>query len=202
MTRKAASARNARADGEASSRLSEMAWVKAAFFHIANNNVDDIRIEELAREIGVTKGSFYWHFRNRQDLLERLLAYWMERATVQIAKWNRATEASGVERLTALLSLPANTPPDKKGADIELAVRAWARQAPFAAEIVEKVDRIRADFFLELIGEMGFEGADARWRAHVAQAFMLGDAFLRSGMSRDERLEAVRICARLITSRR
>ncbi|MCV0396563.1 MAG: TetR/AcrR family transcriptional regulator [Rhizobiaceae bacterium] len=189
-----------RTDGAAANRLTEREWIDAAFRHLAKANVDDIRVEELARELGVTKGSFYWHFRNRQHLVERLLEYWMDRATIQITRWARSEQASGVERLVRLMSLPANTPPDKHGADIELAVRSWARSEKLAAETVRKVDRIRADFFADLFTELGFTGEEARRRAAIAQAFMLGEAFLKTGMSRAERLAVVRGCAERITA--
>lgn len=187
-----------RSNGAAASRLTEREWIEAAMRHLADANVDDIRVEELARELGVTKGSFYWHFRNRQHLVQRVLEHWMDRATIQITRWARAEDTRGMERLTRLLSLPANTPPDKRGADIELAVRSWARREKLAADTVKKVDRLRADFFLELIEELGFSGEEARRRAAIAQSFMLGEALLKTGASKAERLAAVRTCAEMI----
>lgn len=188
------------AKAESSARLTELEWIEAAFAHIAKANVDDIRVEELARELGVTKGSFYWHFRNRQHLVERVLDHWMERATVHITRWARSEAANGVERLVRLLSLPANTPPDKRGADIELAVRSWARRERLAAETVRKVDLMRAEFFLELMAELGFDGEDARSRAMTAQAYMLGEALLKTDMSRERRIAAVGAFAEMLVA--
>lgn len=179
-------------------RLSEQSWINAAVRHIAEANVDDIRIEELARELGVTKGSFYWHFRNRQHLLERVLEHWMDRATVRITEWSKSEAATGVERLAHLLALPANTPPDKRGADIELAVRAWARREKLAADMVAKIDRMRMEYISSLVSEFGFTPEEVRRRTAVAQAFMLGDAFLKTGMGQRERIESARACAEMI----
>lgn len=189
--------RNLRGDG----RLSEREWIDAAFRHIARANFDDIRVEELARELGVTKGSFYWHFRNRQHLVERVLEHWMDRATIQITRWTRLERSNGLERLIRLLSLPANTPPDKRGAEIELAVRSWARREKLAAETVARVDGTRADYFREIMAELGFSGEEARRRAAIAQAFMLGEALLKTGATRAERLAAVEDCARMLAAR-
>lgn len=182
-------------------RLGERDWIEAAFAHIAKANVDDIRIEELARELGVTKGSFYWHFRNRQHLVERVLEHWMERATVHITRWARAEAPSPAERLVRLLSLPANTPPDKRGAEIELAVRSWARRERLAADTVRRVDAMRSEYFLELMHDLGFEGPAATARATAAQAFMLGESLLKLEGGRESRLATVRafvetLCAR------
>lgn len=182
----------------AGGRPGERQWIEAALRHLADANVDDIRIEELAREIGVSKGSFYWHFRNRDHLLDRVLEHWMDRATVQVTRWARAGGEKGVERLFRLLALPAMTPPSKRGAEAELAVRSWARRDARAAETVRRVDRMRFDFFVELMGEMGHQGEQAHRRAAIAQAFMLGEALLRSGGDGEDRLSAVRACTEML----
>ncbi|MEO3997823.1 TetR/AcrR family transcriptional regulator [Mesorhizobium sp. CAU 1732] len=179
-------------------RMSERDWIDAAFRHIARNNLDDIRVEELARELGVTKGSFYWHFRNRHQLVERVLEYWMDRATIQVTRWARAEAATGAERLKRLLSLPAATPPDKHGAEIELAIRSWARRETLAADTVRKVDAVRREFFLELMTDLGFSGDEAARRATIAQSFMLGEALLTIGRSKAERVAAVDACASML----
>lgn len=177
----------------------ERQWIDAAIAHLVKANVDDIRIEELSRELGVSKGSFYWHFRNRDHLLDRVLEHWLDRATVQVTRWARGG-ASAAERLLRILSLPARTPPEKRGADLELAIRSWARRDERAAEMVRKVDRMRAEFLNELIQELGFSGEEVRRRAAIAQSFMLGDAFLKLGATEAERLATVRILADLLTS--
>lgn len=177
----------------------ERQWIDAAIAHLVKANVDDIRIEELSRELGVSKGSFYWHFRNRDHLLDRVLEHWLDRATVQVTRWARGG-ASAAERLLRILSLPARTPPEKRGADLELAIRSWARRDERAAEMVRKVDRMRAEFLNELIQELGFSGEEVRRRAAIAQSFMLGDAFLKLGATEAERLATVRILADLLTA--
>jgi AcrR family transcriptional regulator len=177
----------------------ERQWIDAAIAHLVKANVDDIRIEELSRELGVSKGSFYWHFRNRDHLLDRVLEHWLDRATVQVTRWARGGASAG-ERLLRILSLPARTPPEKRGADLELAIRSWARRDERAADMVRKVDRMRAEFLIELIQELGFTGDEVRRRAAIAQSFMLGDAFLKLGATEAERLTTVRVLADLLTA--
>jgi AcrR family transcriptional regulator len=177
----------------------ERQWIDAAIAHLVKANVEDIRIEELSRELGVSKGSFYWHFRNRDHLLDRVLEHWLDRATVQVTRWARGG-ASASERLLRILSLPARTPPEKRGADLELAIRSWARRDQRAADMVRKVDRMRAEFLSELMQELGFTGEEVRRRAAIAQSFMLGDAFLKLGATEADRLATVRILADLLTA--
>lgn len=179
-------------------RLTEQSWIDAAVRHIIKESMSDIRVEKLARDLGVTKGSFYWHFRNHQHLLQRVLEQWTERATIRVTEWSKSGNASGVERITRLLELPSNVSADNHGADIELAVRSWARRDETAADIVTKIDKMRLNNFVELISELGFAGEEARQRAAIALAFMLGDSFLKSGMSQTERRANARTCAEII----
>jgi AcrR family transcriptional regulator len=185
-------------DPHADIRLTERSWIEAAFRHIKKSNLSDLRVETLARELGVTKGSFYWHFRDREHLLKRVLEYWTESATIRITQWSMSERTDGLERLARLLALPANASPDKRGAEVELAVRSWARRDKAAADTVARIDSLRFEHFVELMIEMGFSGGDARRRAAIAQSFMLGDAFLRSGLSVDERKANARACAEMI----
>jgi AcrR family transcriptional regulator len=185
-------------EGEAV-RPGERQWIDAAIAHLVKANIDDIRIEELSRELRVSKGSFYWHFRNRDHLLDRVLEHWLDRATVQVTRWARGGQSPS-DRLLRILSLPAKTPPEKRGADLELAIRSWARRDARAAEMVRKVDQKRAEFLHELMEELGFAGEEIQRRAAIAQSFMLGDAFLKLGTSEAERLAAVRILADLLTA--
>ena len=180
-------------------RLNEQSWIGAALRRIATTNASDLRIEELARDLGVTKGSFYWHFRDRQHLLRSILDQWTERATVRVTQRSQSESADGVERLARLLSFPANLSQDNNGADVELAVRSWARHDEAAAATVARVDGMRLDYLVELLVEIGFEAHEARRRAAIAQAFMLGNAFLRSGLSQAERVAVALSCAEMVT---
>lgn len=182
-----------------SARLGAADWVETGLMTLARGNVDDVRVEVIARELKVTKGSFYWHFKNRQDLLERILDHWTEWATVQITRWARSEGESARDRLVWLLTLPARSRPDKHGADIELAIRNWARQDPLAAETVRRVDAMRAEFFGELLARPGLDAETLAERVAIAQAFMLGEALLKTGGDREHRIRAARACARLIT---
>ena len=59
-------------------RLSELDWVKAGLLALAERGVEGLRVDRLARDLGVTKGSFYWHFKNRDELFDALAKFWGE----------------------------------------------------------------------------------------------------------------------------
>ncbi|MEW5424892.1 TetR/AcrR family transcriptional regulator [Amorphus sp. 3PC139-8] len=193
-----AGASNTPSETAPAARLAAQDWVDAGLRVLANGNVDDVRVEVLARELKVTKGSFYWHFRNRQELLERILDHWTEWATIQITGWVRSEGATARERLEWLLALPARSRPDKRGADIELAIRSWALRDPLAAATVKAVDTLRAEFFRELLTTLELDEAELGRRVAIAQAYMLGDALLKTDRARDVRIANARACAALL----
>ena len=74
-------ARRAQHDTEARARLTPEAWIDAATEVLVDQGIDHVRVDVLATQLQVTRGSFYWHFRDREDLLRRVLKAWQERAT-------------------------------------------------------------------------------------------------------------------------
>ncbi|MDQ0316453.1 TetR/AcrR family transcriptional regulator [Amorphus orientalis] len=197
MARAAAKTSDAAAGSGA--RLGATDWIDVGLKLLAGGNVEDVRVEVIARQLKVTKGSFYWHFKNRRELLARILEHWTDWATVQVSRWALSEGETPRERLEWLLTLPARSRPDRRGADIELAIRSWARHDALAAATVEKVDLMRADFFVALLSETALPDAVIRERAATAQAFMLGEALLKTGLDRDTRLANARAVAALLT---
>ena len=60
----------------ASDSLTREDWISGAWDMLGERGMDGVRVEPLARRLGVTKGSFYWHFKDRGELLEALLNRW------------------------------------------------------------------------------------------------------------------------------
>ena len=63
--------------------LTPETWIDAATAVLVDQGIDHVRVAVLAGELNVTRGSFYWHFRDREDLLRRVLQAWSERATLR-----------------------------------------------------------------------------------------------------------------------
>ena len=62
-------------------RQSKKSWLDAALRALASGGIDKVRVESLAKNLGVTKGSFYWHFKDREQFLDELLNFWAEQST-------------------------------------------------------------------------------------------------------------------------
>ena len=111
--------------------------------------MEAVRVEVLARDLGVSKGSFYWHFRDRGDLLDKLLASWEEEELA----WPKADEgASAAIRWARLIERTAN--PDR--VRTEVAVRAWARQDERIAGRVAAIERKKVGLIDDVLRDVGF----------------------------------------------
>lgn len=153
-------------------QLNREDWVRAAIEVMIDSSVADVRIEALARELNVSKGSFYWHFKNREDLLNAILELWAEEAAVAVSERVEHRAQSPAERLLLFLRLPISSKRASKAADLELAILGWARRSRLAEDAVAKVDQIRVERLVVIFRELGLTHEVAEFRAHVAYAFL------------------------------
>ncbi len=151
--------------------LTHRDWVDAAIEIMVDSSVEHVRIESLARDLGVSKGSFYWHFRNRDELLSAVLDRWLNEATIEITDRILRQEADASARLLTFLRLPMRSRRAIKAADLELAILGWARRSRMAEDAVAAVDRLRLEHYQATFQALGFSEAEAVARAHLAYAF-------------------------------
>ncbi|WP_420242227.1 TetR/AcrR family transcriptional regulator [Roseiterribacter gracilis] len=162
-------------------KLTEADWIRAATQILVRKSIEHVRVEPLAKELGVTKGSFYYHFRDREALLTEILNGWAERATVNLIERIDSTQPDPIARLRSVLDLPRRSRSAAQGGEIEVAIRAWARRAPLARKAVNRVDELRLEYFQRLLVEAGLDAETARTRAFLAYAYVQFAAQLKSG---------------------
>jgi AcrR family transcriptional regulator len=173
-------------------RLAREDWIEAATQLLVKKSIDAVRVEPLAVQLGVSRGSFYWHFKSRQELLEAILSNWRERQTRQVVERIRENRLlSPEEQLTQLRMRSARSKASIDAAALELAIRAWARRDKVAKRAVQVVDAERVSFSEELLGEAGAAKSDARIWAYIGHAYILGESLLREAMT-DEEIAACR----------
>lgn len=164
----------------------EKDWIAAAREMLIEGGIAAVQINPLAGRLGVTRGGFYWRFRNRQDLLDQLLLDW-EGSNAQHFLDRLAEPGTPRERIDRLIDLWL----EERQFDprLEAAIRQWARIDEAVHERVRKVDlgRIRAiaDIFLQ----GGFEPADAEARARITYFHQIGYYALDLGESPQQRAE-------------
>ncbi len=154
-------------------QLDRGAWISAATEVLAAEGIAGLRVEVLAKRLKVTKGSFYWHFQDRRDLLMAVLMQWRDGRLRDIIKQTRAQPGEELAQIYHVIDVySANR--SRRGMMIELAVRDWARRDPEAAVIVAEVDDVRLRCARELFLACGVSMEEASSRCMLLYAYVFG----------------------------
>ena len=152
-----------------SKRLAADDWAKKALTVIAAAGVQQVTIEGLGRDLGVTKGSFYWHFASRQALIAAALELWEQRATVDVIEQLQSI-VDPVDRLRTLFESSFG---DAVDGPLDAALVAAVNDSVVGVT-VRSVTRRRIEFMEQLFVDMGFAGSEARIRARIAYSAYVG----------------------------
>jgi AcrR family transcriptional regulator len=152
-------------------------WIEAAFEELAGSGVDGVRVEVLAKNLGVTKGGFYRRFADRAALLNAMLERWREGRTAAIAQQTSLHGETPRDRLKSLIQLYSERM-NPEGMAIELAIRQWARSDENAASAVASVDAARLKHVAELYRAIGLTPEDADAQAFLFYCFIFGQSLL------------------------
>ena len=178
--------------------LARKDWIDAAIEMMAEDNVEALRVDTLAERLGVTKGSFYWHFKGREDLLFAVLEAWRLRMTSEIRELITDTSGTPWERIERLLRISTSARPEVPGSPFEMTLRDWARRDPSVSEIVREVDRARAEFLQRLYRDAGLSDADAADYSELHIAFVIGSRMTMQDGDLDETQRRRRIATALL----
>jgi AcrR family transcriptional regulator len=148
-----------------------------------------VRIETLARALGVTKGGFYWHFEDRRALLDEMLDDWERSGVDEVIERLEGEGGDARARLRRLFALASTSGELLR---IDLAVRDWARREPEVADRVRRVDNRRMDYLRSLFGAFCADEDDVEARSMMAMSLWIAPHFIvadHGGRSRAEVLE-------------
>lgn len=154
-------------------QLDRDAWINAAIEILAEEGVTGLRVESLAKRLKVTKGSFYWHFQDRHDLLVAVLQKWKEGRIRDIIKQTRVQPGRALEQIYHVIDLYSSNR-SRRGMMIEIAVRDWAKRDHEAAAIVAEVDQIRLEGARGLFLACGLAHEEASSRCMLLYAYVFG----------------------------
>lgn len=176
---------------ETSKSLTRKDWLTAAIQVLIESGIGSISIVQLASSLGVTRGSFYHHFSDREDILRAMLSYWENKWTISVREEITALDLSPGETLRALvLSIR-----ERKASLYDAPFRAWALHDPIARESLERVDAFRLAYIKGQFEAAGFAGLDAENRARLLLYYEMADpAFFAT---QDQATETRLIDARL-----
>jgi AcrR family transcriptional regulator len=153
-------------------RLQRKDWVEAGLRRLAESGIEAVRVEVLARDLGATKGSFYWHFKNRQALLAAMLQEW-EAETDRISA-EAALGATPSERIDRFVQRIVSPSAAAAKAALDNAIFAWAYHDSAVAKRVAAVEAKRITNAARLLEEIGFEPADAAWWGETGYIMFTG----------------------------
>ena len=164
-----------RTGGSGRARLTRDDWVSAALEAIAEGNLAAVAVEPIAARLGATKGSFYWHFANRDALLDSALARWEERTTTEVIE--DLTGSGAGEPAEQLRRLVIRVVEAAERDRVGPALLADPHH-PAVAPVLARVTRDRVDAITALVRGLGFSRAESARRALLAYSAYLGHAQL------------------------
>lgn len=161
-------------EAEKNTRLSREDWILAALELMTSEGVDGVKIVPLAERLGVTSGSFYWHFKNRRELYDALLEFWEKELTDAAMVEARQFEGSPQDRIWNLMEQVM----DAGMARYDLAIWHWAQTDVKAQTIFKRTINKRFDFSRWLFKQAGFSDAQAEARGRMMAVYMMGESTL------------------------
>ena len=176
-------------------RLHREDWLQHALETLRREGVTGLRVEPLARSLGVTTGSFYWHFKDRNELLTRVLEHWRDRMTAAVAKRMGSSEAPK-EQLRCLLIEITREERNR----YETAMRNWASFDVAARKAVRTVDECRMAYVIGLFLQMGCPREQAELRSRMLVCYQVGEAGFSIRESMEQRLHQAELRFELLTA--
>ena len=152
--------------------LSREAWIDHALQKLTIEGIDSVSIAAMARDLSVTKGSFYWHFRDRNDLLQAMLARWEETGSEVIFKEVDRVGGDGVRRLKHMSDIIFRRYGEQLS--LELALRDWGRKDPKIWATIAKEDERRMDYMRDLFAEIYDDPKIAEAKAWLLFSLYIG----------------------------
>ncbi|MGI8723141.1 MAG: TetR/AcrR family transcriptional regulator [Geodermatophilaceae bacterium] len=172
----------------ANARTPRGAWVDAALQALAARGPDAVRVEALAVSLGVSKGGFYWHFTDRQALLDEMLDSW-EKAMVDDVIARVESQPAGARAKVQLLFDLAPS------ADFaaELALRDWSRRDKQVGRRLRQVDNRRMEWLRSLFGQFCADDNDVEARSMLAYTLLIGSYFIAAQHGNKSRAQMLQL---------
>lgn len=147
-------------------------WIETAKQSLIEEGLSGVKVDRLASRLGVTRGGFYHNFKDRDDLLDRLLEHWRSECRFLPQERPPTHPAEAVEWLDLVLRRLIES--DGYDEQFDRAVREWARSYQRAAWAVERADRERLEVLTQAFDALGYDDQEAPTRARVFYYHQIG----------------------------
>jgi AcrR family transcriptional regulator len=174
-------------------RTPRASWIDEGLRALAAGGPDAVRIEPLARALGVTKGGFYWHFDDRRALLEEMLDTWERVSIDEVIERVEGEDGDARARLRRLFALASSSDELLK---IDLAVRDWSRREQTVAERLRRADNRRMEYMRSLFGAFCPDEDDVEVRCMLAFSLWIGNHFVAADHGARSRRHVLKLALR------
>ncbi|HKH13889.1 MAG TPA: helix-turn-helix domain-containing protein [Solirubrobacterales bacterium] len=174
-------------------RTPRSSWIDEGLRALAAGGPDAVRIETLARALGVTKGGFYWHFDDRRALLEEMLDTWERVGVDEVIE---RVESDGGDARAKLRRLFAIAASGDEVLRTDLAVRDWSRREQSVAERLRRVDNRRMGYMRSLFGCFCPDEDEVEARCMLAFSVWIGNHFIAADHGARTRAEVLELTLR------
>jgi AcrR family transcriptional regulator len=173
-------------------------WIEEGLAALAAGGPDAVRVEALAKRLGVTKGGFYGSFAHRDALLEAMLDTWERESTDEVLE---RVEREGGDPRTRIRRAGVLTFSGTRLLPIDLAVRDWARRDEAVAVRLRRVDNRRMALLREMIGTFCADPDEVEARSLLAFCVAIGEHFLAADHDGRTRAQVLTRAADLVLDR-
>lgn len=167
-------------------RKSRQSWLDAGLQALASEGPDGLRIMLIAEKLGVTKGSFYWHFKSLAQYQLALLEQWEHSHTEQIIEY---VEQAGGEAYTKLYNLFLATV--RSDFSLSQAIRSWSLANPSAREVQARVDQKRVEYAAKLLRAIGWSKEEALTLGRWGYCALIGHSALQGPPITDKQVKLI-----------
>ncbi|NKC52376.1 TetR/AcrR family transcriptional regulator [Ochrobactrum cytisi] len=159
-------------------RGSAEGWLEAAYQTLLESGVDSVKIQPLAKKLNLSRTSFYWFFKDREELLDALIARWRDKNTGGIVKQSEAYAESLAEAMLNVFDCWLNK--DLFDSRFEFAVRSWALQSEELLAEIHEADRQRMEALKRMFIRFGVSENSADVRARTTYLVQIGYISMQS----------------------
>lgn len=178
-------------------RVSKDEWLGQAMEILEAEGVSGVNIERLARKFGIAKSGFYWHFRDRQDLLTQMLEYWAHEYTEVVTKNKALSEGPAIKRLENIM----RTVRDYELNRFEAVIFVWSQSDPAAKEVFQRAFKMRLDFIGNIFSELGFKGDELKMRTQLFLGYLAWECTGFHQQSKTQLNRLLKLRLRLLTEK-
>ncbi|OLO11783.1 TetR family transcriptional regulator [Chromohalobacter japonicus] len=170
-------------------KSSRDAWLDAAFDLLLESGVDSVRILPLAKRLELSRTSFYWFFKNREELLHALIERWRQKNTQGLVNQTKAYAETITEAILNVFDCWLD--PQLFDSQLEFAIRSWALQSQDVSQAIETADETRIEALTQMFIRFGHEPLAAGVRGRTIYLTQIGYISLNSQETQELRMRRI-----------